>query len=179
MKVDVFDKQNNKVGTIDLPDGIFAVKWNPNLVHQALMAQLSNSRQNLAHAKGRGEVRGGGKKPWKQKGTGRARHGSIRSPLWRGGGATFGPTKEENFKRKINKKMRRLAVLSVLSRKFKENELKVVDNFETGDLKTKGFFGSKEANLNNKKFHRYYHKDQFFNLVIKNKLETPVEALIH
>ncbi len=81
MIVNLYNQKNEKVGEIDLPDRIFAVKWNPDLVHQALMAQLANRRQPLAHAKGRGEVSGGGKKPWKQKGTGRARHGSIRSPI--------------------------------------------------------------------------------------------------
>jgi len=129
MKVDVFDKQNNKVETLELPDRIFNVKWNPTLVHQVLISQLSSQHYPFAHTKGRSEVRGGGKKPWKQKGTGRARHGSIRSPIWRGGGVTFGPSKERNFVKKINKKMKRLAVFNVLSKKIKDNEIKVIDNF--------------------------------------------------
>ncbi len=137
MKIDVFNQQNNKVGTIDLPERIFGVKWNPDLVHQALVAQLANRREPWAHAKGRAEVRGGGRKPWRQKGTGRARHGSIRSPLWKGGGVTFGPTKEKIFAKKMNKKMKRLAIFSVLSKKIKDNELKVIDKFNVEIKKTK------------------------------------------
>lgn len=137
MKVDIFDKQNNKAGSVDLSDKIFGIKWNSDLVHQALLAQLGNSRQVLAHTKGRSEVRGGGKKPWKQKGTGRARHGSSRSPLWRGGGVTFGPSKERNFTKKINKKMKRTAIFSVLSKKLRDNNLKIVDGFDANINKTK------------------------------------------
>jgi len=137
MTIDVFDKQNNKAGEIDLPERIFGTKWNADLVHQALVAQLANRREPLAHTKGRGEVRGGGKKPWKQKGTGRARHGSIRSPIWKGGGVTFGPNKDRNFSKKINAKMNRLAIFSVLSRKVKDNSLKVFENFGAVADKTK------------------------------------------
>jgi len=137
MKVDVFNQKNEKVDTIELPDRIFNIRWNPDLVHQALVAQLANQRVAWAHAKGRAEVRGGGRKPWRQKGTGRARHGSIRSPLWKGGGVTFGPTKEKKFTKKINKKMKRLAIFSILSKKIKDNELKVIDEFKTDIKKTK------------------------------------------
>lgn len=136
MKIDVFNQQNNKVGEIDLPDRVFNVKWNPDLVHQALMAQLANRRQPLAHTKARSEVSGGGKKPWKQKGTGRARHGSIRSPIWRGGGVTHGPTKEKKFAKKINKKMNRQAIFSVLSKKLKDDELKIIEQFDRDARKT-------------------------------------------
>lgn len=122
---------------MDLPDKIFGIKWNPALVHQALLVQLANRRQILAHAKDRSEVRGGGKKPWRQKGTGRARHGSIRSPIWKGGGATHGPLKERVFAKKINKKMNRLAIFSVLSKKLKDGELKMIDKFDTALNKTK------------------------------------------
>lgn len=137
MMVDVLDKKNKKAEEMELPDRIFKAKWNPDLVNQVLAAQLANRRETLAHAKGRGEVRGGGKKPWRQKGTGRARHGSIRSPIWRGGGVSFGPSKERIFAKKINKKMRRLAIFSVLSRKFKDNECRVFAEFGTQDFKTK------------------------------------------
>lgn len=137
MTIDVFDKQNNKVGATELSDKIFSAKWNPELVHQVLTAQLANRRQPLAHAKGRAEVSGGGKKPWKQKGTGRARHGSIRSPIWKGGGVTFGPTKERIFAKKINKKMKQSAIFSVLSKKIKDSEFKLIDVFETEQPKTK------------------------------------------
>ena len=140
MKVDIYNQQNNKVGTIDLPEKIFGVKWNPQLVHQALVAQLANRRLPWAHTKDRGEVSGGGRKPWRQKGTGRARHGSIRSPLWKGGGVTFGPRKERKFTKKINKKMKRLAIFSILSKKIKDNELKVVDKFDVTTKKTKEYY---------------------------------------
>ena len=103
MKADIFNQQNNKVDEIELPDKIFAVKWNPNLVHQALMIQLANRREPIAHAKGRGEVRGGGKKPWRQKGTGRSRHGSIRSPIWIGGGGTPRPPPKKKLFFKMGK----------------------------------------------------------------------------
>ncbi len=137
MKIDIINQKNEKAGTIDLPERIFGAKWNADLVHQALMVQLANRREKLAHTKGRGEVSGGGKKPWRQKGPGRARHGSIRSPIWSGGGVSHGPTKEENFKRKINKKMKNLAVFSVLSKKLSDNEIKIIDKFNDNFSKTK------------------------------------------
>ncbi len=150
MKIDVYNQQNDKVDKVDLPERIFGVEWNPDLVHQALLTQLANSRLPWAHAKGRGEVRGGGKKPWKQKGTGRARHGSIRSPIWKGGGVTFGPLKEKKFAKKINKKMKRLAIFSVLSKKVKDNELKVIDEFKIDAKKTKEW-GKILKNISNPK----------------------------
>ena len=123
---------------MELPDGVFAVKWNPDLVHQVTTSMRANRRAPLAHAKGKGEVSGGGKKPWKQKGTGRARHGSTRSPIWVGGGVTFGPTKERNFEKKTNKKMKIKALYSVLSKKLGEGEITVVDNFGVTKPSTKG-----------------------------------------
>ena len=137
MKADIFNQQNNKVEEIELPDKIFTVKWNPNLVHQALMIQLANRREPIAHAKGRGEVRGGGKKPWRQKGTGRSRHGSIRSPIWIGGGVTHGPTKERKFGGKINKKANRLAIFSILSKKLENKEFKLIDDLKIEPAKSK------------------------------------------
>ncbi|MEK7482082.1 MAG: 50S ribosomal protein L4 [Patescibacteria group bacterium] len=137
MTTDVFNKQNKKIETTELPEKIFGIKWNPNLVHQALMTQLANRREPIAHAKGRGEVRGGGKKPWRQKGTGRSRHGSIRSPIWKGGGATHGPNKERNFGKKINKKANRLAIFSILSKKLENNEFKLIDDLKIEPAKSK------------------------------------------
>ncbi len=142
MTIDVYDKSNNKAGTADLPDDIFGRKWNAALVHQVITAQQANRRKPVAHAKGRSEVRGGGRKPWRQKGTGRARHGSIRSPLWKGGGVTHGPTKERSYEQKINKKMRRLAIFTVLSAKVRERKLKVIDSLELDAPKTKLLFGT-------------------------------------
>lgn len=137
MKIDLYNQTGEVISQIDLPDEIFGLKVNNNLLHQAVVAQLGNSRQVLAHTKDRSEVRGGGKKPWRQKGTGRARHGSIRSPLWRGGGVTFGPTKERNFSKNINKKMKRKALFMALSGKAAGQQLMVVDQFSMEEPKTK------------------------------------------
>ncbi|MFA7141899.1 MAG: 50S ribosomal protein L4 [Candidatus Paceibacterota bacterium] len=122
-----------------LNKSIFEVPLNPNLVHQIATSQMSNKRQVIAHTKTRAEVSGGGRKPWRQKGTGRARHGSIRSPLWVGGGVTFGPTKDRNFKKDVPKKMKRKALFMVLSEKFKNSNLIIVDSFEMKEIKTKAF----------------------------------------
>ena len=125
------------MGSVDLPEHIFNVAMNAELVKQVIDAQTANSRRVIAHTKGRGEVRGGGRKPWRQKGTGRARHASIRSPIWKGGGVAFGPTKERNFEKKINKKMKRRALFMALSSKVKDKELMMLDalNFETPKTK--------------------------------------------
>jgi len=137
MKVSVYDQQGKEIGQTLLPKEIFDVKINPDLIHQVAVSQMANRRQVLAHTKDRGEVSGGGRKPWRQKGTGRARHGSIRSPLWRHGGVTFGPTKARVFKKKINRKMKRKALLMVLSAKAKEKTLIVLDNLKIEKPKTK------------------------------------------
>ncbi len=135
--VNVYNTEGKKVGVVKLLSKIFDVKMNTDLVHQAVVAQLANKRQVIAHAKGRSEVRGGGRKPWRQKGTGRARHGSIRSPIWRGGGVTFGPTKERVFKKKINKKMKQKALFMVLTSKVKDKELILLDKLELQEPKTR------------------------------------------
>jgi len=136
MKSKIYNQSGKEVGTINLPDSIFAAPWNSDLVHQVVVSMQSNARVPVAHAKDRSEVRGGGKKPWRQKGTGRARHGSIRSPLWRGGGATFGPRNDKNYKKKINKKMRAKALYAVLSRKLADNELLFIDSLSLSEPKT-------------------------------------------
>src|SRR3989338_1140482 len=137
MKTDLYNLKNEKVGTMEVPDSVFGVPWKPALVHQAVNAQTANKRRPWAHAKGRGEVRGGGRKPWRQKGTGRARHGSIRSPLWRGGGKAHGPSSARDYSQKINKKMRRVALASVLSRKLKDGEVRFFESLEIETAKTK------------------------------------------
>lgn len=137
MLVKTYDQNGKVIGQTRLPSEIFGVKVNPDLVHQVAVSQMANRRPVIAHTKGRGEVRGGGRKPWRQKGTGRARHGSIRSPLWRGGGVTFGPTKERNFKKRIPKKMRRKALFMVLSAKARENLLIILDKLSLEKAKTK------------------------------------------
>lgn len=127
MNTHVYNEAGNDVGTVELPNTVFGLPWNAALVHQAIEAYRANARVAVAHAKDRGEVRGGGKKPWRQKGTGRARHGSIRSPLWEGGGVTHGPTREKIFSQKLGKKMARKALLVSLSAKARDNEIIVVD----------------------------------------------------
>jgi large subunit ribosomal protein L4 len=141
MQMEVYDKQNKKVDTIELSDQIFKAKWNPSLVHQVLAAETANRRKPYAAVKDRREVRGGGKKPWAQKGLGRARHGSIRSPIWIGGGVTHGPRADKDYGKKVNKKMKRSAIHSVLSRKASEGEIKIIDDLSLADHKTKNFAG--------------------------------------
>lgn len=137
VKVKVYNLEGKEVEELKLDSSIFDVEIKPALVHQVVEVQRANARQKLAHAKTRSEVRGGGKKPWRQKGTGRARHGSIRSPLWIGGGATFGPSKEREFSKKINKKMKRKALFMTLTDKIKEKQLVVTDKLELAEIKTK------------------------------------------
>ena len=137
MKVDLYNQQGEKSGSVILPKEIFEVKFNADLVHQVAVSLMANKRQVSAHTKNRSEVRGGGKKPWKQKGTGRARHGSNRSPIWRGGGITFGPRNDTIYAREIPKKMRRKALLMVLSQKAKDSQLVVMDKIESQIGKTK------------------------------------------
>jgi len=137
MKVDIYNQKNEVVGTEDLAEAYFGAAWKPELVAQVLRAFLANQRRPWAHAKGRGEVRGGGRKPWRQKGTGRARHGSIRSPLWRGGGKSHGPQSDRDYSQKVNKKMKHLALFSVLSKKVSDQEVKVIDTLHPETPKTK------------------------------------------
>ncbi|PIR72239.1 MAG: 50S ribosomal protein L4 [Candidatus Nealsonbacteria bacterium CG10_big_fil_rev_8_21_14_0_10_36_24] len=137
MFIKVLNQKGKEVGETELPKEIFEVPMNPDLVHQVVLVQAANRRRKIAKTKDRSEVRGGGKKPWRQKGTGRARHGSIRSPIWRGGGVTFGPTGREVFKKRIPKKMRRKALFMVLSAKAKENLIFVLDNLKIEKPKTK------------------------------------------
>ncbi len=138
MKLDVKNQKNEVIEQIELNNNIFNVKLNSDTVYQVYTSMLSNRRQPLASTKDRSEVSGGGKKPWKQKGTGRARVGSNRSPIWRHGGVTFGPRQNEaNFKKAINQKMKQKALAMVLSAKVKDNELIILDKIELKNDKTK------------------------------------------
>jgi len=137
MEAKIYNQKGAEAGEIDLPAKVFAAKWRSDLVHQVVEGMKSNKRAGTADTKNRGEVRGGGRKPWKQKGTGRARHGSSRSPIWVGGGVTHGPLAEKNYKRKISKKMRAQALFSVLSRKLKDGEILFVDSLAVSEIKTK------------------------------------------
>jgi len=135
--VKVYNTEGKETGSYKLPESIFALPWNADLVHQVVVSMEGNARTPVAHTKGRGDVRGGGKKPWRQKGTGRARHGSIRSPIWRGGGVTHGPLKEKSYERKINKKMRMKALYTILSRKAKDGEIVFLDTLSMSAPKSK------------------------------------------
>ncbi len=136
-KYPVYNLQAEKVREAELNPAVFGVKVKESVVHQVAMAQMANSRVAIAHTKTKGEVRGGGIKPWRQKGTGRARHGSIRSPLWKGGGVTFGPRKDRNFSQKVNKKMKTKALFMCLSDKVNNNLMVLVDKLDLAEGKTK------------------------------------------
>lgn len=137
-KVSVYNMEGNQVGDIELNDAVFGVKVNEHLVHMAVLSHLANRRQGTQSAKTRSEVRGGGRKPWKQKGTGHARQGSTRSPQWTGGGVVFAP-KPRDYSFKINKKERQLALKSALTTKVLENKIIVVDAIKLDEIKTKKF----------------------------------------
>ena len=145
-KTKLYNKEGKENGFIELP-AFFATPYNGDLIAQVMNVLSNQNRKLSAHAKGRGEVSGGGKKPWKQKGTGRARHGSTRSPLWVGGGVTFGPDKKRNYDLKINKKMKAKALKSVLSQKLKDKEIIFVDTLDAENLKTKVIATSVDALL--------------------------------
>lgn len=130
LSADIFNAQGKKSGTLSLPENIFGLPWNESLMHQVVTSMQDNARTNIAHTKGRGDVRGGGRKPWRQKGTGRARHSSIRSPIWRGGGVTHGPNKNEDFSRTIPRKMRAKALFIALSQKLRDGEIVFVNSFD-------------------------------------------------
>lgn len=137
MEALIYNQKGEETGKIKLPETVFGLPENNDLVHQVVISMQSNMRTPVAHTKNRSDVRGGGKKPWRQKGTGRARHGSIRSPLWRGGGVTHGPIKDKNYKKKINKKMKARALCVILSQKMRDNEILFIDNLSFAKPKTK------------------------------------------
>lgn len=133
----LYNMDGKKVGEQELSPAVFGVRINPSVVHEAAIAQQANARKAVANTKTRGEVRGGGKKPWKQKGTGRARHGSSRSPIWVGGGITFGPRADRNFSLKINRKTKQAALRMALTDKVAKERLVVLDVLTTADYSTK------------------------------------------
>ncbi len=139
MKTSVYNQKGEVVGDIELNSKIFEVKLNKHLLAEAVRVQMSNSRQGTSNTKTRGEVSGGGKKPWKQKGTGKARAGSIRSPIWRHGGVTFGPRSSQNWTLKINKKAKTQALFMSLSDKAKDNQFIVIDQINLDQPKTREF----------------------------------------
>lgn len=137
MESKIYNQTGKEVGTLKIPEAVFGVPWNESLVHQVAISMMGNERIPTAHTKNRGEVSGTGKKPWRQKGTGRARHGSRRSPIWVGGGVAHGPRNEKNYSRKINKKMKTKALFAVLSKKFKDGEVLFLDSLSFKAPKTK------------------------------------------
>lgn len=137
MEGEVYNQKGKSVGKLALPETIFGLPWNGDLVHQVVTAMQANARTPVAHTKIRGEVRGGGAKPWRQKGTGRARHGSSRSPIWKGGGVTHGPRNDKSYEQKINKKMRIKALFTVLSSKLKKGQIIFVEELSLKNIKTK------------------------------------------
>lgn len=139
-EANIYNFQGEVTGKLTLDDSIFGVAIKSEIVQQAVVAQEANSREVIAHTKDRSEVRGGGRKPWKQKGTGRARHGSIRSPLWIGGGVTFGPSKDRNFSKKINKKVRKAALRMALTDKAQDNKIYLIEDSFIPEKKTKSAF---------------------------------------
>ena len=136
--VAIYNMEGNEVGSLELNDAVFGVKVNEHLVHMAVVQQLANNRQGTQKAKTRSEVSGGGKKPWKQKGTGHARQGSIRAPQWKGGGVVFAPTPRD-YSFKLNKKEKRAALKSALTSRVNENKFIVLDDLKMDEIKTKRF----------------------------------------
>lgn len=135
---DIYNTNKEKVSQVVLDEKVFGCEVKPHLLYEAVKMQLANRRAGTASTKNRAQVRGGGKKPWRQKGTGRARAGSIRSPIWKGGGVTFGPL-PRNYSYRLNKKVKKLALRTALSIKLKEDNLLILDNFNLPEIKTKGF----------------------------------------
>ena len=162
-KVAVYNMEGKEVGSMDLNDAVFGVEVNEHLVHMAVLQQLANNRQGTQKAKTRSEVRGGGRKPWRQKGTGHARQGSIRAPQWKGGGVVFAPVPRD-YSFKLNKKEKRAALKSVLTSRVQENKFIVVDELKMDEIKTKTFKGVLD-NLNAEKA-----------LVVLNDLDANVIA---
>lgn len=171
--VKVYNLDGTEAGSIDLDDKVFAQKAKPELIYQVVRVARANIRQPLAHTKMRGEVRGGGKKPWQQKGTGRARHGSTRSPIWKGGGVTFGPRAENIIKLAIPAKMRKKALCAIISQRVEQGGFIVVDSFLAIDKpstkKVHEFF--KKLKIASKKI--LFLSDKGMDIVIKSLRNIP------
>jgi len=141
MEAQIYNEKGEAKGKVTLPESLFGLSWNADLVHQVVVSMTSSARNPIAHTKTRGEVRGGGKKPWQQKGTGQARHGSTRSPIWVGGGVTHGPRNDKNYDRKVNRKMKAKALFTILSQKMRDGEITFLDSVSVKDGKTKNALG--------------------------------------
>lgn len=175
--IPVYNCDGEEIDKMELNPDIFDVAIKAPLIQEAIVAQQANARRAIAHTKIRGEVRGGGKKPWKQKGTGRARHGSIRSPLWRGGAIVFGPRNTRNFSKKINKKVRKKALLMSLTQKARNQAIKVVDDLKLTEIKTKNVAKLiSHLDIQNKKILLALHYGE--QTVIKSARNIPTVKLI-
>jgi len=140
MEATIYNKKGESTGKIEISDKVFGVRWNGDLVSQTINSIKYSQRRGTAQAKTRAEVRGGGRKPWKQKGTGQARHGSTRSPIWVGGGTTHGPRNDRNYERKVNQKAKNKALFTILSAKYRDNEIIFIDDLGIANVKTKSAF---------------------------------------
>ncbi|MBI2481983.1 MAG: 50S ribosomal protein L4 [Candidatus Vogelbacteria bacterium] len=172
MEAPIYNQNGQSAGTMELPKGVFGMKWNGDLVHQVITGLAANARQTLADTKGRGAVRGGGKKPWQQKGTGRARHGSIRSPIWVGGGVTHGPVKEKNYTQKINKKMKAKALAVLLSAKLADREVLLLDTTPVTPKTKEAITFLKQLSGGAKLPHLLYLKGHRALIVVPNEAKT-------
>ncbi|MEK7565395.1 MAG: 50S ribosomal protein L4 [Patescibacteria group bacterium] len=139
MQTKLYNKEGMEAGNMELSERIFGLPQNLDLIHQVRVGILANRRKPVAHSKDRSEVSGTGKKPWRQKGTGRSRHGSKRSPIWVGGGVSHGPRNDKNYSKKINSQMMKKALNTILSSKFKNGQVKIIEDFSLSDAKTKTF----------------------------------------
>jgi len=175
MEAKIYNQEGKASGEIKLSENVFGLKWNADLVHQVVTGMQSNARSNTARTKGRGEVRGGGKKPWQQKGTGRARHGSRRSPIWKGGGVTHGPTNERNYNKKINKKMAGKALAVLLSEKFRTGGLVLVEALKFKEAKTKNASKTISALAKIKGFEKLLYKNKSTIFLVFSKKDTTLE----
>ncbi len=175
LEATIYNQTGKKSGSINLPEIIFGLPKNNDLVHQVATALMANARPTVADTKGRGEVRGGGKKPWRQKGTGRARHGSSRSPIWRGGGVTHGPLSEKDYSQKINKKMRAKALFTVFSEKNRIGEMLFVDNISLSNIKTKDAMSVVSAFAGISGFEKLSHKRKNRGLFVLDSRNSVLE----
>ena len=169
MKISVYNMAGKEIEKMELSDAVFGLKRNDELIHQAMIAIESNRRQILAHTKTRGERAGSGIKPWRQKGTGRARVGSVRTPVWRKGGIVFGPRNDRNFSQKINKKMNSKAIAMVLSGKLEDKELIVLDSLTLKEKKTKAMAEAlKNLKINKKALIAFSDAEKDLRIVSRN-----------
>ncbi len=175
METTVYNTKGKESGKVKLPEAVFSTPWNADLVHQVVASMMANARSPIAHTKTRGEVRGGGKKPWQQKGLGRARHGSSRSPIWVGGGVAHGPRNDKNYSKKVNKKMKAKALHAILSRKLKDNEIIFVDSLEFAAPKTKDALDIVTSLSGIKGFERLGTKKTNTAFIALSKKDTSVE----